>query len=78
MKAIEFQTMIENGIIKMPFQHKDYANSYAKVIVLIDESDAKSGKKALLDAFLKLQEKDIFKRIDDPVKWQKQLRNEWK
>lgn len=77
MKAIEFQTKIENGIIKMPFQYSDYANSYVRVIVLTPESEAKTGKKALLNAFFKLQEKDIFKRITNPVKWQKQLRNEW-
>ncbi len=36
-----------------------------------------SKKKRLLDAFKKAQEANLFKDIEDPVEWQRKLRDEW-
>ena len=36
-----------------------------------------SKKEKLFKAFKKAQEAELFKDIEDPVEWQKKLRNEW-
>ncbi len=36
-----------------------------------------SNREKLLRALKKAQEADLFKDIDDPVEWQRRLRNEW-
>jgi len=79
MKAFEFKTKPENGIIKIPPEYRNYANSIIRVIMLTNEDDFEytSKKEQLKSLFNQLQAKDIFRKIDDPVKWQKDLRNEW-
>ena len=37
----------------------------------------KNIKKSFIEAIKNLQKNDIFKKIEDPVKWQKEIRNEW-
>jgi hypothetical protein len=41
----------------------------------LDTPDAK--KERLFAAFEELAKRDIFPTIDDPVKWQRKLRDEW-
>lgn len=36
-----------------------------------------SKKERLLNAFKKAQEANLFKDIEDPVEWQRKLRDEW-
>ncbi len=42
------------------------------------ENEAAERKKSLIKAFKKAQELDIFRDIEDPVEWQRKLRDEWK
>ena len=37
MKAIEFETQIEKGIIKIPKRYREFENNKARVIVLAEE-----------------------------------------
>ncbi len=41
------------------------------------ENEAAERKKSLIKAFKKAQELDIFRDIEDPVEWQRKLRDEW-
>ena len=48
------------------------------LITILDEEPRKASKKdKLFDAFEKLSEHDIFPNIEDPVQWQRKLRDEW-
>ncbi len=79
MKAVEFETKIQNGIIKIPVQYEEFINKYAKIILIskddeLDSIESKNKIKLLLDQII---EKQPFSSIEDPVEWQKKLRNEW-
>jgi hypothetical protein len=78
MNAIEFSTKIEHGLIHLPKQFQEYDNSHVRIIVLVEQSKtALSKKEKLLATFKKMQQNRLFESIENPVKWQKQLRNEW-
>ncbi len=50
------------------------------LVTILDEEPKESPearKERLFAAFKKLAEKDIFSNIDDPVEWQRKLRDEW-
>jgi hypothetical protein len=54
------------------------------IVTILDEEpkkefdhEAAERKKKLFEAFRKFAEKDIFRKIDDPVEWQRKLRDEW-
>ena len=50
------------------------------LLTILDEEPKESPevkKERLFAAFKKLAEKDIFPDIDDPVEWQRKLRDEW-
>ena len=50
------------------------------LLTILDEEPKDSPelrKEKLFAAFKKLAEKDIFTDIDDPVEWQRKLRDEW-
>jgi hypothetical protein len=49
-----------------------------RIIVLVDTPSMNVEKKEkLLATFKKMQQKNLFKTIENPVTWQKQLRDEW-
>ena len=55
-------------------------NDRPALLTILDEEpkDSQEDKKEkLFAAFKKLAEKDIFPDIDDPVEWQRKLRDEW-
>jgi len=54
-------------------------NDRKALITILDEEPAKafSKKDRLFDAFERLSRHDIFPNIDDPVEWQRKLRDEW-
>ena len=57
MQAIEFNTQVLNGIIKVPNRFKDFGNKKVKVILLDDQEDIYfEAKNALLDANEKAKE----------------------
>ena len=79
MQAIEFNTFISQGIIKLPVDYSHFFNKNVKIIILIPENEPKTNynKDKLFSAFHKAQELNIFKDIKNSRQWQKQLRNEW-
>jgi hypothetical protein len=79
MNALEFSTKIKHGIIKLPSNYEnEYENVQAKVIILFEKKEQRvSQKEAIKKAFDKMKGSEIFADIQNPVEWQKQLRNEW-
>lgn len=78
MNALEFSTKIEKGLIHLPKQFQEYDNTHVRIIVLIETPLIKVTKKEkLLATFKKIQQKKLFTSIDNPITWQKQLRDEW-
>lgn len=78
MKAVEFTTTINEGIIHVPENMKPYYNSRVRVLILADESETNSSnKEKLLVAINDMKKVNMFSKIDNPTQWQKKLRNEW-
>ena len=78
MNALEFSTKIERGLIQLPKGYEAYDNTFVRIIVLIEPPLKNVSKKEnLLATFKKLQQTSVFDSIENPVTWQKQLRNKW-
>ena len=78
MNALEFSTKIEHGLIQLPKQYEAHNNIFSRIIVLIEPLlENVSKKEKLLATFKKLQQTPIFDSIENPVTWQKKLRDEW-
>jgi len=78
MDAIEFSGKIEKGLIRLPKRYAGYDNSQVRVIVLIEQPERSAGKKERLRlALRKMENINMFSKIEDPIVWQKGLRNEW-
>jgi hypothetical protein len=78
MNALEFSTKIEQGLIHLPKQFHAYENAYARILVLIETPPSLPTKKQkLLEAFKKVQNHKVFSSIENPILWQKEIRNEW-
>jgi GTP-binding protein EngB required for normal cell division len=79
MNALEFSTKIEHGLIHLPKQFQEYDNSHVRIIVLVEQPTTiiLSKKEKLLATFKKMQQNRLFENIENPVNWQKQLRDEW-
>ncbi len=78
MNALEFSTKIEQGLIHLPEQFQEFNNTYARIIVLLETPDAHVVKKEkLIATFKKMQHLKMFSSIENPVLWQKKLRDEW-
>jgi ABC-type thiamine transport system substrate-binding protein len=78
MKSVKFNVKIENGTIRLPKNLREFDNCEAHVVVKVESSDDTAAKKErLFAAFKKLQEADVFRNIEDPVEWQRKLRDEW-
>jgi len=69
---LNFEDLKENSITYFTNMLENF------VYVNINQfTETENNKEKLLSALEKLQKKDIFKNIDDPVQWQKDLRDEW-
>ena len=78
MNTLEFKTKIEHGIIRQPKECEDYEDAVAHVIVTLETpEDLKAKKDRQFAAFEKLAEANPFAEIEDPVEWQRKLRDEW-
>ena len=69
----------KNGKVKLLSDVK-LRKSRRALLTILDEEPHDSPelkKERLFIAFKKLAEKDIFPDIDDPVEWQRKLRDEW-
>lgn len=79
MNALEFSSKIEHGTIRIPKKYEDeYENAYARVIMLVEKpNDFLVRKNKMRLALQKMKDVKMFEQIENPVEWQKQLRNEW-
>lgn len=78
MNALRFSGKIEDGMIRLPEGYEKYDNTYAEVIVLVGEQVQPAGQREKLQfIFQKMENTAMFTGVNDPVQWQKQLRNEW-
>ncbi len=77
MQALEFQTYVTNGMIKIPFDYSAYNNKKVKIIMMLPEEKGNYDKQKLLFAFKYAQNLNVFSEIENSTEWQKQLRNEW-
>lgn len=82
MQTIE--AIIEStGAVRLLSEVKLPKSRRALVTILdeepVDAATSNSGQKneKLIAAFKKAQEANIFRGIDDPVEWQRNLRDEW-
>jgi Xaa-Pro aminopeptidase len=78
MNSLEFTAKIERGVIHLPKEFEDYDNGVAHVTVTLENTDEiKAKKDRLFAAIKKAQQANLFSDIDDPVAWQRKLRDEW-
>lgn len=78
MEAVEFTGKIERGMIKLPDEFGAYENSQARIILLFDKPvDLSAKKEGLKKVFQAMKKVSMFSNIEDPVHWQKEIRNEW-
>ncbi len=78
MNQLEFTAKIEHGVIRLPKEFEDYENAVARVTVTLETPEDKKAKKEnLFAAFKKLAEANPFAEIENPVEWQRKLRDEW-
>jgi hypothetical protein len=78
MNSLEFITKIERGVIHLPKEFEEYENAIARVTVTLETpEDKKARKDKLFAAFEKLAEANPFAAVENPVEWQRKLRDEW-
>lgn len=78
MNSLEFTAKIEHGVIHLPKEFENYENVTAHVTITVETPEDKKAKKDRLFAALKkLAEVNPFAEIEDPVEWQRKLRDEW-
>lgn len=78
MNAVEFSGKIENGLIVVPKEFQDFESDAVRVILLFEKRDiVKSKKENLKEVFNKMKSEKMFSTIDEPVLWQKTMRDEW-
>ncbi len=78
MNALEFSTKIEKGLIHLPQEFQAYNDTFVRIIVLVETPTVPSNKKEKLLATLKkMKHLNMFSSIENPILWQKKLRDEW-
>ena len=83
MLAVEFETQARNGMIKIPEEYRQLADGDLKIIIL--KHDKKPEPEIsnqwknfhMKNLLMQIREKGIFQTIDDPVEWQRTIRDEW-
>jgi len=81
MLAVEFETHSKNGVIKMPRRYRDIAEENLRILILKQEklenaSNRQRSLSGLKDLLKKIQDKNLFKGIENPLEWQRQIRDE--
>lgn len=68
-------------MIRLPSEYKEYDEQQVRVIVLIkkpiENLDLINKKEKIRLALQKMATTTMFSKIDNPVLWQKKLRDEW-
>lgn len=75
MNVLEFTAKIEQGSIRLPQQFQAYENAYVRIMLEVETPQI--SKQGLLAAFKNLQKTNVFSSIENPIIWQKKLRDEW-
>jgi hypothetical protein len=77
MNAVEFSGKIEKGLIKVPDEYQNI-DKEVRVIMLFDDTEKKVSKKDMFrDVISEMKKVKMFANIDDPLVWQKTIRNEF-
>jgi len=78
MKTLEFSTKIKNGIIKIPERYSNLKDIDVNVILQMEDDKRNSNQTInIISALQEIRKKKIFNKIDDPLNWQREIRNEW-
>lgn len=78
MKALEFQTKIQNGVIQVPADILENEDQEVKVILLWEEKmPVGHAREKIENIFKRLAQHKVFGDIGDPIEWQKSMRDEW-
>ncbi|MBW8051787.1 MAG: hypothetical protein FVQ77_15915 [Cytophagales bacterium] len=81
MRTIEFETQVENGIIKIPKNiTEDVNNKKVKILIKVDRDknvQINYNMKEIEKLLKKIYAKNVFNSIENPVNWQKKIRDEW-
>ncbi len=79
MYAIEFNAKSKRGMIEIPEKYRNIIKGMVHIIILKKDNYDQTieNKKIIKNQLLQIQRKDIFEKIEDPVKWQREIRNEW-
>lgn len=77
MKAVEFNSYISEGLIKIPLDYSLYNNRKVKIIMLFPEEERNYDKEELLSAFENARKLNVFSKVDNSTEWQKKIRDEW-
>ncbi len=78
MKTLEFTTKIKNGIIKIPERYSNLKDIDVNVILQMEDDKRNSNQTInIISALQEIRKKKIFNKIDDPLNWQREIRNEW-
>lgn len=69
MQAIEFNSVIENGVIPVPDDYKKLSNSSVRVIVLVNEIEKNHpiDKSAAVDTFLESWSGILAEKTDEEI-----------
>ena len=77
MNAVEFSGKIEKGLIKVPDEYQNI-DKEVRVIMLFDDAEKKVSKRDMFrDVIADMKKVKMFENIDNPLLWQKTIRNEW-
>ena len=80
MRAIEFTAKIKNGVIQIPQKYRKLTNQLARIIILTDDKETDKPVQdfdAIQAILARIQTKNTFLEINDPVAWQRSVRDEW-
>lgn len=76
MQAIEFETHLENGLIHLPVSYQHWQEGkHVKVIVLVDESEEEKADEQDRQSINSHAGK--ISLTQDPLDFQKNIRDEW-
>ncbi|MGM0785484.1 MAG: hypothetical protein ACQEUM_15335 [Pseudomonadota bacterium] len=78
MYAIEFETQIHDGVVKIPAQYTRAKNGRARIVVLLDEDGAKVAEMQPQEQAISFSDCgiDAFQQVDG-VAWQREQRDTW-
>lgn len=77
MKTLEFKARVRNGAIKIPVSEQKKINEEVNVVLTWGETEKNYDPQKIQLILNKIKKKKIFDKIEDPVEWQRNLRNEW-